>query len=768
MNRKTRSRKTELLIILLLYAFSVGIRLSSVSSSRALYDPDSYYYYRLAESAVKNGYAGDTVRNGMVLDLHRNAPYGTASPRAQLIVWITVFCFRLVRIFAPVPLSDFVFFLPAFIGSLAVIPAYLFTEERAGRAGGITAAVMISCGIRYVSRTCPGFFDTDMFLAVLPLFFFLFLTKAVQAGNTVPDAGTLTSSPAAVTSSSAALSAASVRNKRLLYSALSFLFLLLLFFGWDGWALYAGIAGLFLFLYFLFVRRSFKAAVPLAVAGAAVLLFTNSWSDFLSYSGVVRENASGFPHIYISISEMQKMPLFTGGLSTLLNLNTASRDFSVTGVLNGTGGILAAWFSLKELFLLYRKSRTRTDALLFTVWLLPVTFLAVNKARFISLALLPAGLLSGMYIASSFSVIKIPKVRNVCASVLAAFLVLPSVTGAFRAARSSFSSPMTAQLSQTLSRVREITPPDTVIASWWDNGYLFEQAADRATFCDGGILPEERIFLTARALSDKNTALSAGIFRMLSASGEDAFREILKQNGNDHAAASRLLIRLLSGTKEAGTALLTSENGYAADAAEKLMSLVLPDKTRPVVLILTPDMGARMNWFSFFGNGYGTDETAQSGGSSASSAAGYSYQSPDLNLLPENGTASFRFGMNDGSILTVHVKHGTGSSFPSVSTELTDISGNSLEKEGSAPRFPLNFIEYFSTDGYQTEIPQENKYANGSVLILKERRGVFTATLTNHVQDNLFTRLSYAEGIGQQNFRRVLETEDGTNVWEIR
>ena len=40
-----------------------------------------------------------------------------------------------------------------------------------------------------------------------------------------------------------------------------------------------------------------------------------------------------------------------------------------------------------------------------------------------------------------------------------------------------------------LTAVRETTPPDTIVATWWPFGYWAEYVAERRTMVDGGSLP---------------------------------------------------------------------------------------------------------------------------------------------------------------------------------------------------------------------------------------------------------------------------------------
>ena len=130
---------------------------------------DSYYNFRLTGDLLNHGYLGDTILNGTEWDLHSSFPTGQSAEYPPLIAILTAGAYKFLNIFANIPLMNVAFWMGAFIGSLAVIPAYLLIRRITNDYGGVTAGLLVGLAPAYFSHTFAGFFDTDMFNMLLPL-----------------------------------------------------------------------------------------------------------------------------------------------------------------------------------------------------------------------------------------------------------------------------------------------------------------------------------------------------------------------------------------------------------------------------------------------------------------------------------------------------------------------------------------------------------------------------------------------------------------------
>ncbi|MEN6552307.1 MAG: STT3 domain-containing protein, partial [Methanobacterium sp.] len=94
-----------------------------------MYEPDSYYNYRLTKNYVEHGYIGDVKLDGKNWDIHSHYPPGVEMNYPPLIVYIATFFYKFVNAFVNVPLIVTCFWLPAFIGPISGVIAYLFVRR---------------------------------------------------------------------------------------------------------------------------------------------------------------------------------------------------------------------------------------------------------------------------------------------------------------------------------------------------------------------------------------------------------------------------------------------------------------------------------------------------------------------------------------------------------------------------------------------------------------------------------------------------------------
>ncbi len=82
--------------------------------------------------------------------------------------------------FLPISLDTAMLYLPPVISSLVVIPIILIGRLYENIAWGFLAAFIGAIGWSYYNRTLAGYYDTDIFSAMLPMFIFYFLLASVK------------------------------------------------------------------------------------------------------------------------------------------------------------------------------------------------------------------------------------------------------------------------------------------------------------------------------------------------------------------------------------------------------------------------------------------------------------------------------------------------------------------------------------------------------------------------------------------------------------
>ena len=80
----------------------------------------------------------------------------------------------------PISFETLIFYMPAFLGSLIVIPLILITHNLKMIEVGFLGALLASIAVSYYNRTMVGYYDTDMLTIVFPTFLCWSLILAVR------------------------------------------------------------------------------------------------------------------------------------------------------------------------------------------------------------------------------------------------------------------------------------------------------------------------------------------------------------------------------------------------------------------------------------------------------------------------------------------------------------------------------------------------------------------------------------------------------------
>ena len=315
---------------------------------------DSYYNLRLTENYVDSGIFGDEVINGSDWDMHRYAPDGNAVNYEGAIVYVTSWLHDVVNSFfgGSYSVKEVAFWTGAVISTLAVIPAFIFSRRITNDYGAIVATLLIVLAPNYFAHTFPGFFDTDMFYYIFPLFFVFFFIEALRTDNMI---------------------------LKVVYAIISIVSIGLFSQAWTGYIFYIGLMGAFSVVYliacyffkvgddpgdyssklgWLTHNKDLITIVILAVAGFVglaafkgidgVLSIFGSLTSLLSLQSASRV-VGGFPNVLISVAEMQAPSLLGSGMTSAFLANTY-------GVINGIGGISVLFAGLIVLYVLVSRS----------------------------------------------------------------------------------------------------------------------------------------------------------------------------------------------------------------------------------------------------------------------------------------------------------------------------------------------------------------------------------------------------------------------------
>jgi dolichyl-diphosphooligosaccharide--protein glycosyltransferase/undecaprenyl-diphosphooligosaccharide--protein glycosyltransferase len=162
-------------LVSLAYAFSFLLRMIWVWQFQ---DASSFYWNDELMINTNDGYFFASGVQNSLLGLHESNPRIPDIWRHGVVFFSTV----LVK-FTPMSLETTILYMPAIISSLVVIPIILIARLYKQTLWGFFAALLGSIAWSYYNRTMIGYYDTDMFSAMAPMFILFFLMKSTVDFN---------------------------------------------------------------------------------------------------------------------------------------------------------------------------------------------------------------------------------------------------------------------------------------------------------------------------------------------------------------------------------------------------------------------------------------------------------------------------------------------------------------------------------------------------------------------------------------------------------
>jgi len=168
-----------LLLISIAYLFSIAIRMIWVYQFN---DYDAFKWQNQLMINTNDGYIwGTSVLNELGTEFENN-------PRVvDMYKYGTVFFTYLAVKILPFSLDAIMLYMPAVISSLVVVPIILIARLYKLTLWGFFAALIGSIAWSYYNRTMIGYYDTDMFSAMAPMFILYFLMRTIE-NESLPNA----------------------------------------------------------------------------------------------------------------------------------------------------------------------------------------------------------------------------------------------------------------------------------------------------------------------------------------------------------------------------------------------------------------------------------------------------------------------------------------------------------------------------------------------------------------------------------------------------
>jgi hypothetical protein len=242
----------------------------------------------------------------------------------------------------------------------------------------------------------------------------------------------------------------------------------------------------------------------------------------------------------------------------------------------------------------------RKAIVVLTLWFLSMSFASLRGVRFTVFLLIPLGISLGWVldeIYGYFRNINKKWIGSLAVIAFSIFLSIGFIDKAYNTAKAIF--PLIDDTwYEVLNLIKEKTPADSVLNSWWDFGDWFKVVGRRRVIFDGQSQNVPQAYWMARVLLSGNENEVMGILRMLNNGGNKAF-EVIDKYLNDPQKSVLLLESVISLSPGNAQKVLLDFLPYPV-AAEVLRLLFT--KPPDAYFIVDPTMQSKISAISYLGN----------------------------------------------------------------------------------------------------------------------------------------------------------------------
>ena len=549
-----------------------------------LLEIDPYHWFRLVNNLVTEHNISDEATFTLT-------PTGTETDytlHKNFHVYLSYYLFKLARIFNKnISLMPFLFYVPIFISSLALIAIFFFCSTISKdkvNISGFFAAMALGLSPIFLEKSLAGWFVTAPYVTLFPIL--------------------------SVWSLYCSLNEEASLKSRALFSLISGLCIGLFSFTWFGWWYIFDLIIFSALLYILnlcSLKKVIKGKIKLSIPAFSLLLFI--------LSGAISVGVfSGWQVFKYCLSEPINMAFAKGYLQHQFWPNvflTVSelRSANISGIFNDIGiGFLLFLSMAYWIIVLNNKSSKDYKSkqflsFLFAPWVIIILYASLKAERFSLLLITPLSVSFGLFLkflldTLSNKINRLVKVPNIKAILLfISFSVFIPVFCIKSIPIRNTLPMMNRAWWDTLNKIKKEAPKDAVINSWWDYGHWFKAVSERKVIFDGATQNTPMAYWMARVLLTDNEKEAAGILRMLNSGPNKAFVELEKLNINKYKCLDILNEIILLTYKDANAAL----SKYIPGEEDRKMILRYTHNPQPAYFIVEPSLLYKIYSISFIG-----------------------------------------------------------------------------------------------------------------------------------------------------------------------
>ena len=311
-----------------------------------------------------------------------------------------------------------------------------------------------------------------------------------------------------------------------------------------------------------------------------------------------------------------------------------------------------------------------------------------------------------------------------------------------------------------MTRIKEITPTNALIWSWWDEGHPLVYWSDRATVNDGMVHGGARDYFTALPIASDDFRFAANFMQFYATHGRPGITAFIQKTGSNFADGMGYLHNILRYGPERGKEFLESLT-FTGDNNEKFtdISYYYPNGAPPIYLFLDSRLPQAFRWIYW----YGTWDTEKQTGTPTLPTLHLYDVSYDQHSMPSDKVIDLN--NKEGWISIAGILPGKN---PIQSISIRDDSHQKRLKEyavfsgfqerkftfeNSQPDFIENQPKFTDTGIYTVQL-----LPNRKELLLQDKK------ISHSVLNYLFNYGTADPG----NFFNPLEMEQHYQIWEVR
>ena len=516
--RKERKKVTDSIEKL-----SVQISKSQIVPVSVPYLPeaDPYYYYELTRNIERTGHMTETRAGSKYLNKLMLAPLGHLEP-FTFHPYVGYFIYRTMKLFNPsVDLMYAVGFTPLLVTALTLIAFLVICAIfRFHWMVTLVSALFFLMAPIFIRRSIYGWYDNDPYNTFFPLIILTSLFIGLRRLG---------------------------RPKEILKWALTCAGLITLYaFFWQGWVYLLSVlflSGAAILGYSHFILKNLNETKSLFLFFGIILLSTfigiGTGFGFSEFFTLFKEGAKAlenftnpqlslWPSIFISVGELRKATM-----KDILDLTGGGFYFGVAAL----GVLVYIWRMFKE-----PQRHDPLRCIVLVVFFVSSFIITLGAQRFALLCLIPMSLLFPVGLQAMFDQIKLPLLEKRLKGhwfiftkrwvpvVLTGLLAVIPVTTGLTQIRSLLTPIFNSTWEKALLKIKNETPPESIVNSWWPPGHFITAIAERRVTFDGATLNVPQAYWMANVLLASDEKTSLGLLRMLNNSANQA-AEFLQSSG---------------------------------------------------------------------------------------------------------------------------------------------------------------------------------------------------------------------------------------------